>query len=277
MTKQELALSSFAQRISLGYLTVDIGDRLSFGEDVYSLVEKLRRVRQLNKLFDYEYGLANSNLKILQKIVFLVNTYLNNYRLNGTYVVAETDIVPVPFKYAHIIVVGGEGGGGGEMPELGSGLHEKNGKLNIGLDVSTIGTTKAGILTEPLYLTNGQIGTGAARTILIDDNQVFISVGNLTKHSDFILTDAQAIIGAQEDGLSQAISMRSDSTDSILIKDEIFNMGARYEGDYSVKGKNDNRWIPDWKAVKDYVAENGGGGGTSFEYVVPTSDGYLDI
>ncbi len=129
MTKQELALSNFAQRISTSHLTVAIGEDLSYGNDPIELKFKLRLLQQLHKLFDYEYGIVDSSLVILTKTVTVINTLLNNFRLNGEYTVIEVEIAPQAAKYANFILVG-NGSGSGEINSF-EYIIEHNGNVSV--------------------------------------------------------------------------------------------------------------------------------------------------
>lgn len=106
MTKQELALENSAQRIATGLLTIDIGKRTACGKHPVELVKKLKKVRQLHKIFIYEYSKTNSNLSLLQKIVNLITFYLNNYLVKGNLIVSEIELVPIPSRFFQFIITG---------------------------------------------------------------------------------------------------------------------------------------------------------------------------
>lgn len=118
MSREELAIANFAQRLSAAHLVVDIGNRLSFGETPSELMLKLRQLKQLFKLFDYEYGNIEGSLELLQKTNIVINTLINNYRLDGTYTVAEVEILPIPLRYANIVIVGGDGSGSASLRQV---------------------------------------------------------------------------------------------------------------------------------------------------------------
>lgn len=105
MTKQQLGLENFSQRISTGKLTVDIGNRTRIGENPTELVDKLSKIRQLNKIFDFEYSKTNSDLELLQKVIFLINFYINNYRIKGNQIINDIEIVPAGTNTSNFIVV----------------------------------------------------------------------------------------------------------------------------------------------------------------------------
>lgn len=112
MTKQELALKNFTQKASTGKLVVDIGERERCGQFPYELREKLRYLKQLNKLFDMEYNKQESDLELMAKITFLITFYLNNYILEGEYTIYDIVIAPDLIKKANFIVLANGGGGG---------------------------------------------------------------------------------------------------------------------------------------------------------------------
>ena len=60
---------------------------------------------------------------------------------------------------------------------------------------------------------------------------------------------------------------------TIVLTDEIGTLGATYTGDYSAAGKADDRWLPDYGAVKSQI------GGQNVDLLIitptPTEDGYV--
>jgi hypothetical protein len=55
----------------------------------------------------------------------------------------------------------------------------------------------------------------------------------------------------------QQLTLRTNGV--MLVTDSILDTGFVYDDDYSAAGTLLDRWIPDWKAVKDYVAANSSG------------------
>lgn len=249
MTKQEIALLNFAQRISTGYMAVAIGDKLSFGEPAYDLKLRLRQIQQLHKLFDYEYGKPESDLQLLYSTVIVINTLLNNFRLSGTYVVRETEIVPIPVKYANFIII--SSGGEGETYTFTNGIHANNNIVKLGLDLTTVGTTNSGALTEDTYLITTGNKSLSLGTSSIDDPE---------NEQSIILADGignKRIVIIQKSN-NQIKEIRFEDGQPIKITDAIHSIGLVYALDYSANGKLNDNWIPSWGAVKSLV-EGGSG------------------
>lgn len=95
MTKSEIALSNFALTISTGLLSVDIGKHIYKAKNYSYLRDRLKAINQLHKLFNYEYGKVNSDINLLKKINFAINSLLNDYRLNGTFTIYEVISLPL--------------------------------------------------------------------------------------------------------------------------------------------------------------------------------------
>lgn len=102
--KQNLALINFGQKIATARMTVALGRKLSYGESVTDLQFRIRQIRQLQRLFEHEYGKVNADLELLQNIDNIINTLINDYRLEGTNVLLESDILPNPYKQITLIL-----------------------------------------------------------------------------------------------------------------------------------------------------------------------------
>lgn len=102
--KQELALTNFAQKIATARMIVALGKRMNYGESTSELRFRIRQVKQLQKLFDIEYGRDDFSMTTLQDVVNIINTLINDFRLQGTTVLLETDVLPIKPKQLTIIV-----------------------------------------------------------------------------------------------------------------------------------------------------------------------------
>lgn len=71
-------------------------------------------------------------------------------------------------------------------------------------------------------------------------------------------------------------SFEIDTQGGMIITDAQNLMGLVYTGDYAAKGVLNDRWIPDWGAVKDYVEEHAGGNYT-FENGLRETDGVVKL
>lgn len=96
--KEQIALNNFAQKISTARLVVDMGNKSAYGEDVSDLKFRIRQIRQVQRLFDVEYGKTNYEYKTLSGAVNVINSLLNDYRLTGQNILIESDILPIPVK-----------------------------------------------------------------------------------------------------------------------------------------------------------------------------------
>lgn len=101
---EELLVDNFAQGISTGYMTVAVGEKLSYGEDATELILRLKFLKQLQLLFDVESQGESPDMELLEKLVFLINSLQNDYRLEGEVAVAEVAILPIPPKVLQLVL-----------------------------------------------------------------------------------------------------------------------------------------------------------------------------
>jgi len=131
-----------------------------------------------------------------------------------------------------------------------NGLREENGVVKLGLDTSDPTFTK-GVLTEDTFIIGGDLSSNSymGMIILPDVKSVNLSVvdGGVT-HG---LGVSNEIIQLERFKSGRQGILFSDTTSEVI--DEINNKGLQYASDYSTNGKLDDRWIPDWGAVKSYV------------------------
>lgn len=115
--KEQIALSNYAQQKSIANMVVDLGNHLSYGKNILDLRYRIRQCRQLQKLFTVEYGKGEaSSLDLLQGIVNIINTLINDYRLKGTVVVSEVNALPIPLKNTTIVIASTELTNGPSVP-----------------------------------------------------------------------------------------------------------------------------------------------------------------
>src|SRR5690606_4477272 len=146
-----------------------------------------------------------------------------------------------------------------------NGLREDGGVVKMGLDVSTLGTTNEGLLTEPTVLALGDVLSSnyvAAVLQEVAGNRFFTLSGVLDSDVNGTIgigvnnVDNQVSIELikRYSGASQSLTFGYD--DYISITDTKNSKGLQYISDYSVNGTLDPRWIPDWGAVTNYVDAN---------------------
>lgn len=94
MTKQELISVNFLQQVSIGYMVLEIGKKLSYGQEHYDLRLRLRLVRQLQKLMDHEISLDISDLVLMQKNIYQIDKLIEKFRKAGNTNLSNYQIVP---------------------------------------------------------------------------------------------------------------------------------------------------------------------------------------
>lgn len=108
MTDEELALISFGQRKSTSAMVLEMSERIAYGEDVDALYFRLKQIRQLNKLFDFEIGnpFTPTSQKVLVDVINEVNFLLGSYVIEGDRVLYSDIILPKPASTVTIRVTG---------------------------------------------------------------------------------------------------------------------------------------------------------------------------
>lgn len=148
MTKQEIALTNYAQQISTAYMVVDIGDKLSYGESHADLLLRVDQIEILQDLFDAEYAKGDdTDTNLLIEIVNHINTLINDYRLTGEHIVDEVLILPTKPSLT-VIKVFGEGNNNNPNPEQPSNL------------INTLKITPPDFLPNWVYSNPALIGVG---------------------------------------------------------------------------------------------------------------------
>lgn len=141
--------------------------------------------------------------------------------------------------------------------ELGSGLYKDDeGKINLGLDLEALGTTNEGLLTEDLYLLKSTSGGFKPKGLIIDDNAQqrveLINTDELVNRTSITLHDSGKIElnrHSMHVGRNQGLSIDEDKME---FYDTNNLKGLVYANNYSANGILDDRWIPDYGAVKAY-------------------------
>lgn len=141
-----------------------------------------------------------------------------------------------------------------------NGLREDSGVVKLGLDLTTVGTTNEGLLTESTYLVYGDILNDFSslqfQTGLDSNPSVILSARNSLHQFSIGIDGEKLAIEKGDISTSSFQSIRFSTNNFITISDGINNKGLQYNADYSAVGALDPRWIPDWGAVTDYVADN---------------------
>lgn len=108
-----------------------------------------------------------------------------------------------------------------------------------------------------LRLNEGSIQLGTQYNTPSGDNLGVLTT-NILMEPGFIKLIKNKIDSTTLNQVETSISISANNL--IELKDEIRNKGAIYSSDYSTNGKLDNRWIPDWGAVKAAIDSAGAGG-----------------
>lgn len=136
-----------------------------------------------------------------------------------------------------------------------NGLREENDVVKLGLDTSDPTFTK-GILTEDTFIIGGDLSSNSYLGMIILPDAESVSLSVVDNGATHGLSVSNGIIQLERFKSGRQGILFSDIASEVI--DEINNKGLQYASDYSTNGKLDDRWIPDWKAVKDYVDENVG-------------------
>ena len=83
------------------------------------------------------------------------------------------------------------------------------------------------------------------------ENMVRLYCGDETNNSEVSVSSNNFEFFAYNGGYSSTFSFTT--TYGFEINDNIHSKGLKYGNDYSANGKLDDRWIPDWGAVKSHV------------------------
>lgn len=107
-------------------------------------------------------------------------------------------------------------GGGGETITAGSGNYIDNGVLNLGLNLSTLGTTNEGLVTQSLYLSTPGLETSQASLIVLEPSTGDISLaaqggGSLSSGLDIRKADQEVQLGVTNGGSHSDVLIHFDS------------------------------------------------------------------
>ncbi|WP_312697032.1 hypothetical protein [Sphingobacterium mizutaii] len=139
-----MALVSFGQRKATASMVLEMSERVAYGEDVDALYFRLKQIRQLNKLFDFEIGnpYTAPDEAILLDVLNEVNFLLGDYVWEGDKVLYEDIILPLPAQKVIIRVVGD--GSGIELPPVEPGNY-----------VTTLSLSKGAFTPDYTYVNYG--------------------------------------------------------------------------------------------------------------------------
>ena len=144
-------------------------------------------------------------------------------------------------------------GGGGTTSQGTNGLS------NFGDNIGLGGLVTDDISIEaftPVTIKTGVTVGDITRKIEVNSNIATMRVtNNITNELGVVdVYPYGSYMGANNSsGNNSNIQVNTLSNVGLLITDDIFTVGAKYNADYSVNGILDDRWIPDYKAVKDYA------------------------
>lgn len=140
--------------------------------------------------------------------------------------------------------------GGGSI-ELGSGLYQgTDGKVNLGLDFSTIGTTNKGLLTQDTYLMAGDLSIGKYSSVFISGDSLSLSQQEELQYNGVTLNSSSLQFDYRDaGGNSKQITISSEV--GMVVSDWALK-GFEYAEDYSANFTDHSLVSKKW--VMDYVA-----------------------
>jgi|GEM_PF-4453968 len=118
----------------------------------------------------------------------------------------------------------------------------------------TVGTDKFTVGNGLFNVTEGVSGTGYSYiTVSHGAFNAVTYIANSTDNFNFFCNSSSLSLNYAQNssGTSKQISVNPTS---ISIYDTVNLKGMVYSADYSTNGKADNRWIPDWGTIKNYVS-----------------------
>lgn len=127
-----------------------------------------------------------------------------------------------------------------------NGLRESGGTVQLGLDLSTIGTTNKGILTSMLYLALGSFITENLSFLNISDEGAFLGSGSSNNNGSVLRTAKDGIFrltSFSDDGaggrLEQVLEIFEDESGDryLIFRDDLNGVGAGDLDDYSANKK----------------------------------------
>lgn len=117
--------------------------------------------------------------------------------------------------------------------EAGSGIHiDGDGKVALGLDLATLGTTNDGALTDPTILSFGDITEENSSGLLLFEDEITQIVKGSEEFYTSIYKDQSVTIGRLSSEGNQFISIQQFN-DKIFLRDDILEKGLEEFADYS--------------------------------------------
>ncbi len=123
----------------------------------------------------------------------------------------------------------------------GSGLTENTGNSDLGGALT--GVTTIGELTnEYAFTINNYLALQTYRANGFGNEEAAIYLSGSANYATIGITNSS----------SDVIWLTVNDTDSVKITDNVNSFGMMYQADYSTAGTAEDRWIPDYAAVKTY-------------------------
>ena len=94
MTEKELVLTNYTERVAAGNMFLEIISRMTLGENIKELSFRLRKIKQLQRLFDYEAAKELSDLVLLSKCVLSIKILLGKFLKTETLELVDFAIAP---------------------------------------------------------------------------------------------------------------------------------------------------------------------------------------
>lgn len=153
MTKQELVILNYSQKIAAGKMFLSLAEEMFSGQEYNYQWQEYRKIKQVQRLFNFESSKVSPDLILLSKCISLLKILLGPYLSLGTVYVNDIYLIP-PIYDAITIKVEGDGDGGpilsgGEQGQVLGKLSDQDqdvGWLDFGSSFSYITPDSGGIL-----------------------------------------------------------------------------------------------------------------------------------
>ena len=183
---------------------------------------------------------------------------------NSYFVVSNTGTAILGTDDISVLAVGG----GAAAYQFRNGLTESGGIVELGgtlIQNTTIDFATYGMLFHSVD--RFILSDGTSADPVNDTNANYIDFDHGTRRIRLNTTNGsmRSILGVTavngwglaridlSSGNETSIQINPGTFDSILVTDSINDFGMKYAADYSTNGTADDRWIPDFGAVKNYV------------------------
>lgn len=154
MTKQELALTNYTQRLTVANMVLALGKKLSYNQDISEIHLKIRVINQLQKLVDQELAQVDPDqktLKTIQRAILVIDDLSFEYKLKGEFTVHDCSCLCNSDGFIKLIVGQGPKGEDGRIIVAGESTNLLSGPTNPTSGIGINGDFYINTSTHMLY------------------------------------------------------------------------------------------------------------------------------